>query len=358
MHFLIVKTSSIGDVIQCFGLVEYLKKRFPKSKIDWIVEKASADALRSHTGVDRVIVIDTKLWRKSPFKFRKKIGAACKEIREKKYDVLFDLQGNTKSGLLTQCARAQKKVGYSWCSAPEKPNCFSTNVQIYVEQKGSMRLRYLRLVQGYFGDECFSTTPTLKLKLTEEEENQLQHFSQLGFQTPRLMISFGSNWKNKRIPEKTLEEFLRLINDKFNPCFFFIHGNGKERQFADQLERIFSRNSHTIGKMSLALWQRFMWEVDGVIAMDSAGLHLCGTTPTPSFSLFGPSSALVYKPLGEQHRAFQGKCPYGQKFDKRCPILRTCETGACIRNVSATELFEQFQTFWMSVSKSMFASTT
>ena len=104
--------------------------------------------------------------------------------------------------------------------------------------------------------------------------------------------------------------------------------------------------------MSLPLWQHFMYLVDGVISVDSAALHLCGTTTTPSFSLFGPSSALAYRPLGSKHDAFQGTCPYGTTFDKRCPSLRTCETGACLKEVSPDVLFGQFQQFWNNLSKS------
>jgi heptosyltransferase-1 len=83
--------------------------------------------------------------------------------------------------------------------------------------------------------------------------------------------------------------------------------------------------------------------MDCVIAMDSAALHLCGTTLTPSFSVFGPSAASIYKPLGSQHTHVQGFCPYKQEFIQRCPLLRTCKTGACIKNLQAEELFQHFR---------------
>jgi heptosyltransferase I len=51
----------------------------------------------------------------------------------------------------------------------------------------------------------------------------------------------------------------------------------------------------------------------------------------------------VFKPSGEAHRGIQGSCPYGIKFDKLCPRLRTCSTGACIKNLTAEELFVQIE---------------
>ncbi|NGX47150.1 MAG: Lipopolysaccharide heptosyltransferase 1, partial [Chlamydiae bacterium] len=100
-EFLIVKTSSIGDVIQSFHLIDYLKKRFPKCQIDWVVEKEIAPLLHAHPELDRILEVDTRLWRKNLLKHQKAISSFRKLLRKKNYDALFDLQGNTKSGFIT-----------------------------------------------------------------------------------------------------------------------------------------------------------------------------------------------------------------------------------------------------------------
>lgn len=349
--FLIVKTSSIGDVIQCFHLIDFLQKRFPKCTIDWVVEKPIASLLRSHPGIDRVLEIDTKLWRKNIFKYHEEIGAFRKSLRSKTYDALFDLQGNTKSAAVVALAKARKKVGYSWKSVPEKTNFFFTTVHI-ASEKRNVRDRYSQLLEDFFGEEQLLPELPLQLKLNQAEQQRLERLTQLGFQRPRIMVCFGSNWENKMLSEKTLVDFLQKIDDKLAPSFFFSYGNLEEREVADRLEVAFSRNSHALGELSLPLWQRFMGMIEGVISMDSAALHLCATTKTPSFSLFGPSSAAAYKPVGQKHYAFQGNCPYEMRFEKRCPHLRTCQTGACLKDISADELFEQFEAFWNAVSES------
>ncbi|MDN3506216.1 MAG: glycosyltransferase family 9 protein [Simkaniaceae bacterium] len=347
--FLIVKTSSIGDVIQCFHLVDYLKVRFPGCVIDWVVEKEIAPLLRAHPHLDRVLVIDTKLWRKNPFKTQCQMSAFRKELRKKNYDTLFDLQGNTKSGCVTAFAKARQKVGFGWQDVTEKPNYFSTNVHLPISH-ANVRERYLQLVQDYFGDKDWPESKPLELRLTHEEENRLERLEQLCFERPRLMVCFGSNWRNKTLTEETLLAFLQRIDEKFAPSYFFIYGNENEKKIADRFERSFSRCSHSVGNLSLPLWQRFMQVVEGVISMDSAALHLCATTATPTFSLFGPSSALAYKPVGDKHYAFQGSCPYEVQFERRCPHLRTCESGACLREASVDLLFEKFDAFWERVS--------
>jgi heptosyltransferase I len=82
--------------------------------------------------------------------------------------------------------------------------------------------------------------------------------------------------------------------------------------------------------------------MDRVIAVDSAALALCGTTSTPSFSFFGPTQASIYKPLGVQHHHFQGTCPYAMSFSARCPRLRSCKTGACLKQASSLELIQSY----------------
>jgi len=357
MKFLIVKTSSIGDVIQTFPVVDVLKSKFPTCRIDWVVEKGIAPLLRAHPDIHNVFEVDTKRWRKSLFKSLGAIGSFKREIRRIRYDAIFDLQGNSKSGMINLFARGKKKVGYDWDSVAEKPNYLTTNVHFPCQNEGSVRFRYLQLVESHFGEKLPRLNKELVLQLSEQESALLERFSLFGVYRPRLMICFGSNWPNKQLSEHTLVEFLKLVQEKLSPEFIFVYGNQIEKEQADRFERVFTKTSITVGRMSLPLWQRFMSVVEGVIAMDSAALHLCGTTSTPSFSLFGPSSALAYKPSGDNHEAFQGKCPYGIEFTKRCPSLRTCKTGACLKDVSPQALFDQFSIFWSRVSKSTLAST-
>ena len=76
--------------------------------------------------------------------------------------------------------------------------------------------------------------------------------------------------------------------------------------------------------------------------MDSLPLHLAGTSGTATFSVFGASSAQKYKPLGIAHQAVQGVCPYGKVFERRCPVLRTCPTGLCIKSILGDDLYNEY----------------
>ncbi|HSX03735.1 MAG TPA: lipopolysaccharide heptosyltransferase I [Rhabdochlamydiaceae bacterium] len=348
MRVLIVKTSAIGDVIQTFPVLAYLKHKIPEVQIDWVVEKGMAELASSHPLVNKVIQVDTKTWRRNLFQketwdsFRK----FKKELRETEYDLLFDLQGNSKSALFTLMARSKEKVGYSFKRLPEKLNYLATTCRFDVPLGTNIQLQYLHLIQGYFKDLSHFPLQTVRLKSEVQE---------VGLRGPILMVCFGSRWSNKQLPQETLLQLLKMIQEKFPFSFLFIFGNEEEKKWAEKFESEFP-HSKALGGLTLPQLQNLMHDVGAVISMDSATLHLCGTTPTPSFSLFGPSSAHVYKPLGEQHFALQGSCPYGREFVKRCAILRTCKTGACIKDLSAETIFQKFEDFINRCSMVSFVS--
>ena len=358
LSFLIIKTSAIGDVIQTFPVLEYLKK-FPDARIDWVVEKSCHDLVKSHPYLNHVYCIDTKIWRKTLTHLK-----TLSEIRDfyrifslHRYDALFDLQGNTKSALITMMAKAKEKIGFGFRSAPEKTNTLVTTRRFDVPANLNARLRYLTLVQKQFKDPVTFNAKGIVLGINDQEKRRLNAVLTHPHLTarPLYMVSFGSKWQNKCLDAKTLKSFLGQIDHAFKPSFVFIWGNEAEKMIAEDLQSHFFGNSLAVGDLSLSLWQNLMSKMDLVIATDSAGLHLADTAGAPTFSVFGPSAAAVYKPIGDQHWAFQGNCPYGLKFEKRCPKLRTCPTGACIRSLPVQELFESFKT-WSSTLASVVRS--
>jgi heptosyltransferase-1 len=344
---LLIKTSAIGDVIQTFPVLEYLRAKFPLAQIDWVAEQGIAPLLRAHPLLNNVLEVRTKAWRKEPFSAstRAEFIAFVKELRRAAYDLAIDLQGNTKSAVVTGSAKAAVKLGYSWKSVREKSNLIVTNKWINVDPDLNVRLKYLRLVQDHFGDAEPFVAQGVRLNLSDQERERLERFPK---KQPRIMVCFGSKWANKRLDETTLRALLQKIAAEYDFSFMFIYGDEEEKKVADAMAATFGERGTSVGNLSLPLWQALMWECDGVIAVDSAALHLCGTTQTPSFSVFGPSLATSYKPMENRHLAVQGTCPYGRTFVSRCPILRTCETGACMRNINADELFESFRG-WVKV---------
>ncbi len=107
IKILVVKLSSLGDVVHAMPAVQDIRKALPGAQIDWVVERAFAPLVARCTGVHRVIPCDLRRWRKTPFsaQTRQEWRAFRKTLQAQNYDWVIDLQGLTKSALVAWLAR-------------------------------------------------------------------------------------------------------------------------------------------------------------------------------------------------------------------------------------------------------------
>ena len=189
---------------------------------------------------------------------------------------------------------------------------------------------------------------SIRLKISPEEEGQIQKIFLHPFLQERIkiMVCPGSQWVNKADSYGDSLSIFAIHQREKSLLHFCSYGVQREKKECEEVQRQFPACSVVLEKLPITVWQNVMHAMDVVIAVDSSALHLCGMTDTPSFSVFGPSSSTVFKPIGPQHLAFQGSCPYGKVFAKTCPQLRTCPTGACMKNLQAKELASDFLTHY------------
>ncbi len=107
MRILLVKTSSLGDVIHNLPVVSDLRRVFPEAQIDWCVEEAFAEIPRLHPGIDQVVPVAVRRWRGALAQRATwhEIGEFRRRLRRTSYDAIIDTQGLCKSGLITSQAR-------------------------------------------------------------------------------------------------------------------------------------------------------------------------------------------------------------------------------------------------------------
>lgn len=336
MRVLIVKTSSLGDIIHAFPVLAYLKDQHPQIEIDWVVEKPFAELVRAHPYVSEVYTIDTKQWRRG----RKwgDIFRIRKTLKSSSYDVVFDLQGNSKSALVTHWANSSNKVGYSERLVFEKPNLWATTDKFDPPEDANVREENLFLVQSFFKDNKPFEDKGIRLTISCEQQEEIGRIFQNLPNKRKVMVCPGSAWKNKQLDPEVLSDFLADIPDTH---FALIWGSQEEKALVEQMSRKLN-NASVIQRLPIPMLQNLMDRMDEVIAMDSLPLHLAATTSVSTYSIFGASSAQKYKPFGARHRSFQGDCPYGEVFSRRCSKLRSCKTGACIRSLTSYDLLKDY----------------
>lgn len=120
MRILLVKTSSLGDVIHNLPVASDLVRRFPGVVIDWVVEAPFADIPMLHPAVHATLPIALRRWRKQALARATwhEIGAARDNLRRRRYDAVLDTQGLLKSALVA-CTAHGPRLGYAGDSARE-----------------------------------------------------------------------------------------------------------------------------------------------------------------------------------------------------------------------------------------------
>lgn len=125
MRILLVKTSSLGDVVHNLPVVSDIKRQYPTALIDWVVEDSFSEIATMHPAVNCVIPVATRRWRKSPCSNQtwRELVTFKQQLQSQIYDVVIDTQGLLKSGLITALTLGKRKCGYDKKSAKEPLAC-------------------------------------------------------------------------------------------------------------------------------------------------------------------------------------------------------------------------------------------
>src|SRR5512143_2166699 len=115
LKFLVVRLSSIGDIVHALPAVAALGDAYPGAEIHWAIEKRFAPLLNGNPYVRRVVRLDTLGWRHEPFSpwTLEQIAAATSMMRAARFDAAIDFQGLMKSAFLTWISKSQQRVGFS-----------------------------------------------------------------------------------------------------------------------------------------------------------------------------------------------------------------------------------------------------
>ncbi|GAA0282537.1 MULTISPECIES: lipopolysaccharide heptosyltransferase I [Pseudomonas] len=281
MRVLVVKTSSLGDVIHALPALTDAARAIPGIQFDWVVEEGFAEIPTWHPAVDKVIPVAIRRWRKNLWQtFKSGEWRRFKQrIQATKYDLVIDAQGLFKSAWLTRYVRAPV-AGFDKNSArePIAARFYSRRLAVARGQHAVERLRQLFAVAlGYdlpkgLGDYGLSVDKLLGLPPKK----------------PFVLLLHGTTWDTKHWPEaywrELAERMGRLGVDVKLPW-----GNATEKARAERLAQGLA-NAEVLPKLNLAGVARVLAGARACVAVDTGLGHLAAALDVPTISLFGPTN--------------------------------------------------------------------
>ena len=279
MKVLIIKPSSLGDVVHSLRVASLLAREIPNIEIHWVIKSGLEGILNASGIVKRNYIFH----RGGGFlKFLK----LCHAIREEKYDYVLDLQGLLRSAVLTKITRSKKKYGRA------DGREFSTLFYNCIGMKSKKKLMHAidRLVPfiELFGIKSCKSLP---LDFTESHIYKEDSFS-LRQNPPYILIFPESRRPEKEWPN--FEDLVNLFNRKFN-LNVVIAGSVRSDNFKNCID--------VRGKVKLV---ELPWLIKNsliVISNDSAPLHIASSLCKPLVALFGPTEHERYGPYPQDGHA-------------------------------------------------------
>lgn len=302
MHILLIKTSSMGDLIHT--LPALTDASFARSGIqfDWVVEESFVEIPRWHPSVAQVIPIALRRWRKNLLasQTRQEWHSLRTRLRERKYDYIIDAQGLVKSAFLGFFAKGTR-VGLDWRSAREALASLAYQRQCTVNfyQHAVHRMRSLfALALGY-------PLPTQEADFGIDKHQFIQGEKE---EAPYLVFLHGTTWDTKLWPEPYWIELAQLA-ESAGLRIKISGGNDEEVARAERIAMA-SKAVDVMPRLSIGKMAVLLARAKGAVAVDTGLGHLAAALSVPTVSLYGATEPAYTGALGKHsiHLAAQFAC--------------------------------------------------
>lgn len=279
---LIVKTSSMGDVLHTLPALTDAINAYPDIRFDWAVEEGFAQIPSWHQAVDTVIPVAIRRWRKSWFSapIRAERAQFRQAIQAHHYDVVIDAQGLLKSAFLVTRYAKGTKHGYSRQSAREPLASFFYDIRHDVSKKMHAVERIRQL---------FTLSLNYPIPQSQGDYGIAQHFLSLPAvdERPYLVFLHATTRDEKHWPESHWRELIALLADS-GLRIKLPWGAEHEHQRAIRLAKDFDYVD-VLPKMSLADVAQVIAGAKSVVSVDTGLSHLTAALDKPNITLFGPT---------------------------------------------------------------------
>lgn len=279
MRVLLVKTSSLGDVIHTLPALTDAARAIPGIQFDWVVEEGFAEIPAWHPAVAQVIPVAIRRWRKNLWQtIRNGDWRRFKaRLREARYDLVIDAQGLLKSAWLTRYVSAPV-AGLDRESAREPIACRFYD-RLYAVPKDQHALERTRQL---FAQALGYALPQGLGNYGLDRAAMADHVTQ-----PYLLFLHGTTWASKHWPEQEWRELAQRMSE-LGWAIRLPWGNEAERARAGRIVAGVD-NAAVLPKLNLAGVAKVIAGAQACVAVDTGLGHLAAALDVPSISLYGPT---------------------------------------------------------------------
>ncbi len=320
---LIVRLSSLGDIIHTLPAFESLRETFPDARIDWLVERRLAFLLSAVKGVDQVIAIDTHAMRRSTVDRDawRRFWTPVATARAHHYDIAVDFQGLLKTALLAILTGAGKRVGFSKALVRERPAHWFYHDRL---QKPASAMHVARL-NLLLAERAGAHPGELRAHLNSSETDTRAIETRLNQEqlSEYVVINPGGGWPTKQWNSARYGSLAARIEKELHLRVVVTTGPGEEALYQQIAENCAAMKPAHLQVPFLQLIPLFK-RARLVVAGDTGPLHLACAVGAPVVGILGPTAPVRNGPWSKDDETVVRRLPCSFCNKRKCPTANEC----------------------------------
>ena len=312
----LLKPSALGDIIHGLPVLAALRRRYPASHITWIVNRVYAPMLEGHPDLDSIMPFDRGASRGGLLHGVLSYARFVGELRRQRFDMVIDLQGLLRTGLMSLATGAARRVGLS--TAREGATRFYTDVIPVADFNAIHAVDRYWLVAEALG--VGDGPKEFHIPLAEEARSWAEDVLQ-GLPRPWIVLGVGSRWVTKRWPPDHFAELARRAQAQFGGSTLFVGGADETELVQATMQQLVGPCRDFSGKTSLSHLAALLARADVMIANDTGPLHLATALGRPVIAPFTCTKVLLNGPYGAEAGAVETRVSCQGSYLKRCPRM-------------------------------------
>lgn len=322
---LIIKPSSLGDVIHGLPVLHAVAARFPQSEIHWVVARGFHQVLENHPLIHKLWIIDKNSWKK-PLKACGTVTEIRKlafDLKREKFDLVIDLQGLFRSAMIGLFTGAEDRVGFDAAREGAKysyTHRVKTAVEIHAVEKNMRIAEFLGCPPGEprFPFPPLEVPPELTGLLPDEYA----------------VIAPSAGTRVKRWP---VVHFGYLASRL--PVRSVIVAAGSDRDIADEISALSNGRAVSLaGKTGLRELAAIIRGAKFLVCPDTGPMHIAAALGVPVFAVFGPTSPVRTGPYGKIHTVIRSDLACSPCFRRK-----PCREWKCMIGISPVRVLAAIQ---------------
>jgi heptosyltransferase I len=289
LKILIVKLSSIGDIIHALPALANIRRETPGAEIGWTVDSRFAEILRGSTMIDHLIEIDSRSLRggKVIEEMLLDISKQFKPLRERKFDIALDMQGLLKSAAVARFSGAKKRWGFSRKDLREPASRFLYTDTVPIEPQTHVIRKNISLASKALDIKPTEVDFEFPIFTTDDQKAEADAIAEKAT-GDFVILNPAGGWVTKLWHPEKYGELADMISEKLGLAPVVTIGPGEE-ELGETVLKNSKSGKTTIAKTSLKGFYELAKRARLYVGGDTGPTHLAIAAKTPVVGIFGPT---------------------------------------------------------------------